>query len=183
MLANAQLRAKPAAAVTAVTVFTEATMPPDTSKNSHPPRFINIEADAAKHVGMPVIRSFLTALFAVALAGCESAAEQGHTQAEPRPFDSIVASAGCMSCHLPGNGVGAPAWRQVAEKYKSWNTGEAETQLENRIAHGGSGVWGRVNMPPFPELPLPELTILARGILASDSIESNTPRRKPMESK
>jgi cytochrome c551/c552 len=43
--------------------------------------------------------------------------------------------------------------------------------LANKITQGGGGVWGKMDMPPFPELTPAELQVLALGVLASGKIK------------
>ncbi|HEX5364770.1 MAG TPA: hypothetical protein VFW59_10920 [Gallionella sp.] len=105
---------------------------------------------------------------AVVLSGCGGEVGPDKTEREKaKSFDQAIADARCLSCHLPGNKVGAPSWKEVAKKYKKDKKDVAESYLANKIAHGGSGVWGRVNMPPHAELSQEELAVMARGILAA----------------
>lgn len=55
---------------------------------------------------------------------------------------------------------------EVAAKYKKEKADVAEAYLEQKIAKGGSGAWGRVDMLPYPELKEAELKVLAQGIMA-----------------
>lgn len=59
--------------------------------------------------------------------------------------------------------MGSPVWRQVAAKYKMDNN--AGNFLAYKIAHGGSGSWGKMDMPPYPELTEAELQVIVQGIL------------------
>lgn len=63
--------------------------------------------------------------------------------------------------------MGAPTWSEVAKRYKG-NKNMA-VYLAHKIAHGGSGAWGAMDMPPYHELSDAELTTLVTGILASNS--------------
>lgn len=73
----------------------------------------------------------------------------------------------CLSCHLPGNAMDLPSWRDVAEKYIGDK--KAENFLVNKISQGGSGSWGNMDMPPYFELSEPERRIIAQWILAYDT--------------
>jgi cytochrome c len=64
--------------------------------------------------------------------------------------------------------MGSPTWHDVAKKYRSDHE-EAMHHLQHKIAHGGSGAWGKMDMPPYPDLSEADIRILARGILASNA--------------
>ncbi|MDO8208117.1 MAG: c-type cytochrome [Gallionella sp.] len=80
-------------------------------------------------------------------------------------FEEILAKASCMACHQAGSLMKFPSWEEVAEKYK--DNKDAEIFLTNKIASGGSGSWGKMDMPPYPELSEAERRVVARGILAT----------------
>ncbi|NCN22918.1 MAG: cytochrome C, partial [Gallionella sp.] len=56
----------------------------------------------------------------------------------------------CLACHAIDHKVVGPAWKDVAVKYRGDAT--AEAHLINKIAVGGSGVWGSMAMPAHPKL-------------------------------
>lgn len=80
-------------------------------------------------------------------------------------FEEILAKASCMACHQAGSPMKFPTWQEVADKYK--DNKDAEIFLTNKIASGGSGSWGKMDMPPYPELSEAERRVVARGILAT----------------
>jgi len=43
---------------------------------------------------------------------------------------------------------------------------EGEAKLMNKIAKGGSGVWGSIDMPAYPGLSEAQLKMLSRFILS-----------------
>lgn len=91
-----------------------------------------------------------------------------HAKAPPekiKTFAEVVDEAHCLSCHSPKNHVG-PSWKAVAGKYRNVEASAVEAHLISKIAHGGSGAWGRVDMPPYPELSESELREVVRGLLA-----------------
>jgi len=69
----------------------------------------------------------------------------------------------CLACHAIDHKVVGPAWKDVAVKYRGDAT--AEAHLINKIAVGGSGVWGSMAMPAHPKLSEAERTTLARFVL------------------
>lgn len=109
----------------------------------------------------------MTALIAVALlAGCgEKPAPEAVVQVPVGTFDEIVAKGSCLSCHQTGNQMNVPTWQAVASKYQG--NKDAEAFLVTKIPHGGSGTWGKMDMPPFTELSKAEVRVLVQGVLAS----------------
>jgi cytochrome c len=109
----------------------------------------------------------ITALFALALlAGCgEKPVTEAVVSVNVGTFDEIVAKASCLSCHQTGNQMNVPTWQAVAKKYQE--NKDAEAFLVTKIPHGGSGTWGKMDMPPFAELSKAEVRVLVQGVLAS----------------
>ncbi|MDP1871996.1 MAG: hypothetical protein Q8K61_10280 [Gallionella sp.] len=81
-------------------------------------------------------------------------------------FEELIIKHNCLACHLEGNSMGLPAWPDVAEKYTDDKT--AAVHLINKIRHGGAGEWGKMDMPPYPEIDEAELNIIVDGILSVD---------------
>lgn len=71
----------------------------------------------------------------------------------------------CFACHAVGKKVVGPSFRDIAAKYRS-DPG-AEALLMDRIAKGGSGVWGVMVMPPSPKVSEADRRILAKFVLSS----------------
>ena len=61
----------------------------------------------------------------------------------------------CKTCHKEKEASIGPNYHNIANKYK--NQEGAGEYLMNRIAQGGSGVWGPVAMPAHPSLSQAEL--------------------------
>lgn len=96
--------------------------------------------------------------------------EAVQSQSQPvaiKTFDEVVDEAHCLSCHTPKNKVGAPTWKAVARKYRKDKAAAVEAHLTAKITHGGSGVWGRVNMPPYPELNESDMKVAVQGIMVA----------------
>jgi cytochrome c len=53
---------------------------------------------------------------------------------------------GCLACHAMDKKIIGPAYKDVAEKYRS--DPAAAAKLQDKVKKGGSGVWGQVPMPP-----------------------------------
>ena len=62
----------------------------------------------------------------------------------------LAKDTGCLACHSLDKKLLGPAWRKVAAIYR--NDPAAEAQLMDKITKGGSGVWGKIAMPAYPDL-------------------------------
>jgi cytochrome c len=70
----------------------------------------------------------------------------------------------CMACHAVDKKLVGPAWKDVAAKYRGQKG--AEAKLIEKVAKGGSGVWGQVPMPPnSPQVSDSDIKTLVRFIL------------------
>lgn len=76
----------------------------------------------------------------------------------------LAARYGCFGCHNPTIKIVGPAYREIAAKYKS--DSEAGVKIDQQIHQGGSGRWGPIIMPPFPQISAAETKILTDWILA-----------------
>jgi sulfite dehydrogenase len=72
---------------------------------------------------------------------------------------------GCFGCHSVTIKVVGPAYRDIAVKYKS--DPDAFGKINQQIHKGGSGKWGPIIMPPFPQVTAAETKALAEWILGS----------------
>ena len=107
----------------------------------------------------------LMAVIALGLNGCEGSPAQ-EIEVKVDSFAQIIEKNSCLACHLPGNQMNLPIWQDVAKKYR--NIESAELYLINKIRKGGSGAWGKMDMPPYQELDDPTLKVIAQGILATE---------------
>ena len=101
--------------------------------------------------------------------GVDTARAGGATQASgaaptaPQATASALArKLNCMSCHAIDDKLVGPALREVSKKYAA--QADAQAYLAQKIASGGSGVWGVVPMPPQSASPA-EIKSLARWIV------------------
>ncbi len=62
----------------------------------------------------------------------------------------LAKKSGCTACHAIDKKLVGPAWIDVATKYKG--NASAAAHLDQKIAKGGSGVWGSMPMPANPKL-------------------------------
>ena len=70
----------------------------------------------------------------------------------------------CMACHAIDKPLVGPPFRLVATKYAG--NKNAEAQLMQKVRNGGSGVWGKLPMPPNPQVGDADLRTLVRWVLA-----------------
>ena len=70
----------------------------------------------------------------------------------------------CFACHAVDKKVVGPSFKDVAAKYRG--DAGAEARLMNKIAKGGSGVWGAMMMPASPQVSEADRKILARFVLS-----------------
>ncbi len=85
----------------------------------------------------------------------------GPTQADG---PQLALKYGCLGCHNPTVKIVGPAYREIAAKYKMDT--DAFSKIEQQIHKGGSGKWGPIIMPPFPQINPAEIKALADWILS-----------------
>lgn len=106
--------------------------------------------------------------FATMLSGCqpETAASQTVVAKDASATAAVqfARDTGCFACHAIDKKLLGPAWKTVAGVYRGDPEGEAK--LMNKIAKGGSGVWGSIDMPAYPNLGEAERRMLVRYILS-----------------
>lgn len=79
-------------------------------------------------------------------------------------FTKLAKDIGCFACHSIEKKLLGPAWSDVASVYRK--DPSAEDKIMNKIAKGGSGVWGRIAMPAYPDLAEEKRRILTQYILS-----------------
>jgi cytochrome c551/c552 len=77
---------------------------------------------------------------------------------------SVAMKYGCLACHNVSIKIVGPAYKDIAEKYKADSA--ANEKISEQIHKGGSGKWGPVIMPPFPQVTPDETRILTAWILS-----------------
>lgn len=76
----------------------------------------------------------------------------------------LAKDTGCFACHSIDKKLLGPAWKNVAAKNR--DNLAAEARLMNKIAKGGSGVWGKIDMPAYPDLSEADRRVLVKFILS-----------------
>lgn len=106
----------------------------------------------------------------------KAASTMGHQQGEARiTGKNLMLSLDCKSCHKEAETSVGPAFIQVAKKYAK--DPNAMSYLTNKIAKGGSGVWGEVAMAAHPTIPQSDLEQIVSWIL---SLGSNDAAKKSL---
>jgi len=77
----------------------------------------------------------------------------------------LLQKSNCLGCHkIEGKKVG-PSYTEVAQKYKG--DANAAAMLENKVAHGGNGVWGSMPMPAnSPHVAEKDIKVMIAFILS-----------------
>ncbi len=70
----------------------------------------------------------------------------------------------CLACHTVDKKLVGPAYKEVAAKYAGQK--DAADMLAAKIQKGGTGVWGKVPMPPNPQVNAEEAKTLATWVLS-----------------
>ncbi|HEY1952089.1 MAG TPA: ThuA domain-containing protein [Gemmatimonadaceae bacterium] len=76
----------------------------------------------------------------------------------------LIESSDCLSCHQFNRKSIGPAYVDVATKYHGDTT--AVARLVRKIREGGSGVWGKVNMPAHPTITPPQAAAMLGYIMS-----------------
>lgn len=129
-----------------------------------------------------VLNCFMLALLAT-LIGCQrsedkkdgkiesSAVAPGGNKEQAGPTGNMSAESvklakeiGCFACHSVEKKYLGPSWKNVAAMYRQDPAGE--DKLLAKIAKGGSGVWGQIEMPAYPNVSEADRRVLVRAILS-----------------
>ena len=79
---------------------------------------------------------------------------------------AIAAKYGCLACHNVSVKIVGPSYREIAAKYRQ--APDAQMKVTEQIQKGGSGKWGPIIMPPFPQLTEAEIKALTGWILGQE---------------
>lgn len=79
---------------------------------------------------------------------------------------SVAIKYGCLTCHSTATKLVGPSYKEIADKYRKDSA--ALTKVSEQIHKGGSGKWGPVIMPPFPQVTEGETKLLADWILGQN---------------
>ena len=108
------------------------------------------------HYGVPGTNAVVAAI-PVSTSRPSSASLQGLNA------EGLALKFGCLGCHNVSAKIVGPAYQEIAAKYQT--DAEAKAKIAEQIQKGGSGKWGPVIMPPFPQVNEAEVKILTDWIL------------------
>jgi len=77
---------------------------------------------------------------------------------------ALLKKSNCMTCHKMEGKLLGPGFKEVANKYKG--DSKAAATLEAKVANGGKGVWGTIEMPKLPNLKAEDIKTMVAYILA-----------------
>ncbi len=86
---------------------------------------------------------------------------------------NLMRENGCKSCHSLDKKIVGPALNDVAMRYK--NDKNALKYLINKIAKGGNGAWGELNMPAFATLSESDRAAMSAYILSLATLKKSMP--------
>ncbi len=83
----------------------------------------------------------------------------------PTFADEAMAKAkNCMACHMVNKKLVGPGYKEVAAKYAG--QADAAAMLVTKVQKGGVGAWGKVPMPPNPQVSDAEAKALVDWVLS-----------------
>ncbi len=77
--------------------------------------------------------------------------------------EELAETSGCLGCHSIDEKKVGPGFTEVAAKYKGQK--DAPSVLFQKVRTGGSGVWGKVPMPPNKKVSDKDLKKIIAWIL------------------
>jgi cytochrome c551/c552 len=92
-----------------------------------------------------------------------AAAEAPPAAAAEDPAQRLLTANACIACHAVDRRLVGPGFREIAQRYRS--DAAASELLARKIRDGGSGAWGRVPMPPHPQLSAADLGLMVSWIM------------------
>jgi cytochrome c len=78
--------------------------------------------------------------------------------------EALAKSKNCMACHAVDKKLVGPSYKDVAAKYAG--QADAAAMLADKVKKGGVGVWGKVPMPPNPQVNDADATALVEWVLS-----------------
>lgn len=109
-----------------------------------------------------ITRNIVLASLVLILSGCEPGAPSAEVTGSKGY--ALAQQNGCFNCHEIDTESYCPKWRDIANKYREDKS--AEARLVDKVATGGSGVWGEMVMPPHPQISESDRKTLIKFVLS-----------------
>ena len=77
--------------------------------------------------------------------------------------EELARQKNCIACHAVDKKLVGPAFNAISERYRG--VPGAESKLVTTVLRGGSGNWGAIPQPPYPNLAEGDARTLVRWIL------------------
>ena len=76
----------------------------------------------------------------------------------------LLSKSDCLACHKVDVKLVGPSFIEIAKKYPATETNY--TYLADKVIKGGSGVWGKIPMPPHATIPVTDAKKMVTYILS-----------------
>jgi cytochrome c len=83
--------------------------------------------------------------------------------AQAQSAEDLLKKHACTACHANDKKLVGPAYKEVANKYRS--DAKAAAMLADKVKKGGSGTWGPVPMPPNSNVPDADIKTMVTYVL------------------
>ena len=80
---------------------------------------------------------------------------------------SLIKTSACFTCHAAKNKLIGPSLELIAKRYPN-NPTSIET-LAKKLIKGSTGIWGKIPMPPHPDLKTDQAREIIRWILKNNT--------------
>jgi cytochrome c len=83
--------------------------------------------------------------------------------AQAQSAEDLLKKHACTACHANDKKLVGPAYKEVANKYRS--DAKAAAMLADKVKKGGTGTWGPVPMPPNANVPDADIKTMVTYVL------------------
>ena len=103
----------------------------------------------------------MKAVYVALMAAGAVFAGQAHAQAD---VEALAKSKNCLACHAVDKKLVGPSYKEIAAKYAG--QADAAAMLADKVQKGGVGTWGKVPMPPNPQVNAADAKTLVDWVLS-----------------
>jgi len=90
------------------------------------------------------------------------------------PGLTLMRGSTCFACHLSDAPSAGPPYEAVAKKYQ--DDAKARDVLAEKVVRGGTGIWGKLPMPPHPQHTIEQTGAMIDWILSLSQNAASAPR-------